>query len=134
MGLAFEENRLKTFDDIDWPHDFISTETLAKTGFYYHGPPDQVRCYFCKVVVRNWSPGDSEVGEHMFWSSNCPLLRRRRTNNIPIQPEADLWELLAAGYGFDEPDNAIYDTDTDTDSGVSSDSSFSDEPVSSVER
>lgn len=117
MALHIEENRLKTFDGIDWPHDFISTETLAKTGFYYFGPPDQVRCYFCDVVVKNWSRGDSEVGEHLFWSPRCRLLRQCTTNNVPIQPEDDLWKLMEPlpEWSQDEPDNASTDSNDDDD-------------------
>lgn len=74
-AFHIEENRLKTFGGIDWPHDFISTETLAKTVFFYFGTPDCVRYYFCKMVVMAWLRGDSEVGEHLRWSPNCPLLR-----------------------------------------------------------
>lgn len=116
-SLHIEENRLKTFDGIDWPHNFISTETLAKIGFYYFTSPDQVRCHFCKVVVVNWVPGDSEVGEHLRWAPNCPLLRHRTTDNVPIQPDDELWELLAPipEQGQDEPDNASSDSNFDDD-------------------
>lgn len=82
--LRFEEQRLKTFER--WPHSFISSRTLAKTGFYYIGPHDQVRCYFCKVEVSRWESGDNEVNEHNRWSPNCPLLKRRDTSNVPLEP------------------------------------------------
>lgn len=91
--LNREENRLKTFD-ASWPHAFISPRILAKTGFYYIGPHDQVKCYFCKVEVSSWEMGDNEVTEHSRWSPNCPLLKRRDTSNVPLEPTSELDQLL----------------------------------------
>jgi len=91
--LSREENRLKTFDT-NWPLTFISPRILAKTGFYYLGPHDQVKCYFCKVEISSWESGDNEVSEHSRWSPNCPLLRRRETANVPLEPTTELDELL----------------------------------------
>lgn len=91
--LNREENRLKTFN-ANWPHAFISQRVLAKTGFYYIGPHDQVKCYFCKVEVSSWEMGDNEVAEHGRWSPNCPLLKRRDTSNVPLEPISELDQLL----------------------------------------
>lgn len=91
--LHKEEARFKTFEQ-RWPHDFLETRILAKTGFYFIGPRDQVKCYFCKVEVGHWEPEDNEVAEHIRWSPNCPLLKRRETTNIPCEPVAELDELL----------------------------------------
>lgn len=94
LDMCSEENRLKTFETIQWPHDFIQPRILAKTGFYSVGRDDEVKCYFCKVVVKKWEFGDKEVDEHKRWSPNCPLLKRRRTNNKPIEPITELNQLL----------------------------------------
>lgn len=91
--LCREEQRLKTFDQ-RWPHTFLDPRILAKTGFYYIGPQDQVKCYFCKVEVGRWENGDNEVSEHSRWSPNCPLLKRRETTNVPIEPTTELDQLL----------------------------------------
>lgn len=101
--LHYEEHRLKTFDDVGWPHNFIDPAKLAKTGFYYVGPFDQVKCYFCKVVVWLWKRGDDEVKDHLKWSPCCPLLKRRITTNVPIHPASDLDKLLPL-YSIDEVD------------------------------
>lgn len=92
--LRYEAHRLKTFDDVYWPHSFINPAKLAKTGFYYIGPYDQVQCYFCKVAVWQWEIGDDEVEDHLKWAPCCPLLRRRITTNVPIQPASDLDKFL----------------------------------------
>lgn len=83
--MRFEENRLKTFKR-DWPHTFISPRVLAKTGFFYIGPEDHVRCFFCEVEVGRWDNGDNEVSEHIRWSPNCRLLKRGETSNVPLEP------------------------------------------------
>lgn len=94
MDLNRETDRLKTFK-IDWPHAYIFPKFLAKTGLYYIGPYDQVKCNFCAVQLSNWDIGDNELKEHYRWSINCPLLNRKDTLNVPIQPESDLIQLLS---------------------------------------
>lgn len=91
--LNKEEQRFKTFDT-NWPHSFIAPRILAKTGFYFTGPHDQVKCFFCGVVVYRWEIGDDEVHEHSRLSPNCPLLRRQKTLNVPIEPVFELNHLL----------------------------------------
>lgn len=88
-----EDLRLKSFEG-RWPHTFIEARILAKTGFYFIGPSDQVKCYFCKVEIGRWEVEDDVVTEHVRWSPNCPLLKRRNTANEPIQPTDELDELL----------------------------------------
>lgn len=94
LDMCSEENRLETFNNIEWPHDFIQPRILAKTGFYSVGRDDAVKCYFCKVLLKKWEVGDKEVDEHKRWSPNCPLLKRRQTNNKPIEPIHELDQLL----------------------------------------
>lgn len=93
MELNKEHDRYQTFD-YRWPHAFLNTRILAKIGFYYIGPSDQVQCFFCKVKVSHWEPEDNEVSEHRRWSPNCPLLKRRETSNIPCEPISELDSLL----------------------------------------
>lgn len=91
--LYREDARLKTFEQ-KWPHNYLSPRVLAKTGFYFIGPVDQVKCYFCKVEIGHWESEDNEVTEHTRWSPNCPLLKRRETTNVPNEPTTELDELL----------------------------------------
>lgn len=91
--LHKEDARYKTFEH-RWPHIFIDARILAKTGFYLVGPEDQVKCYFCKVEIGHWEQDDNEVAEHSRWSPNCPLLKRRETANVPLEPVAELDGLL----------------------------------------
>lgn len=86
-NLYREDQRRKTFG-ADWPHAHLDPDVLARTGFYFHGPYDNVKCYFCKVEIGRFEPNDEEVTEHQRWSNNCPLLRRRSTQNVPIDAAA----------------------------------------------
>ena len=82
-----EEERLKTFEN-RWPIRFVDIYLLAQTGMYYVGINDNTKCYFCDVEIGRWEVTDHPVTEHMRWSPNCPLLRRRTTNNIPLNSNA----------------------------------------------
>lgn len=77
-----EVNRLESFRN--WSVPFISKAELARYGFYYVGPNDMVKCYFCRVEIGLWEPNDNVLSEHLRWSPYCALLRKRQTNNVPI--------------------------------------------------
>lgn len=82
LDLNVEANRLRTFEH--WQISFIDKHQLALLGFYYYGPNDLVKCYFCGVEVGMWEEGDDILTDHMRWSPSCSLIRRHRTNNVPI--------------------------------------------------
>ncbi|XP_059614742.1 death-associated inhibitor of apoptosis 1-like [Phlebotomus argentipes] len=84
--LHREENRLLTFEN--WSVEFIDRQKLALLGFYFLGYQDVVKCAFCRVEIGRWEPADDVFTEHYRWSTNCPLLRRRPTANVPIDAEA----------------------------------------------
>lgn len=88
-----EDERLKTF--ANWPLDFLDPHELACSGMFYMGESDKTKCYFCEVEIGRWEREDQPVPEHLHWSPNCPLLRRRTTNNVPINVEV-LERLLPA--------------------------------------
>ncbi|XP_035907579.1 death-associated inhibitor of apoptosis 1-like [Anopheles stephensi] len=77
-----EENRLRTFGR--WPVAFISPNVLARYGFFFVGTDDTVKCYFCRVEIGLWEPQDDVIQEHLRWSPFCPLLKKRPTNNVPL--------------------------------------------------
>lgn len=84
MSISYhtEVGRLDSFRS--WAVTFISKTELARYGFYYVGPNDMVKCYFCRVEIGLWEPNDNVLSEHLRWSPYCPLLRKRQTNNVPI--------------------------------------------------
>lgn len=77
-----EENRLRSF--ARWPVSFVSPNVLARYGFFYLGTEDTVKCYFCRVEIGLWEPQDDVIEEHLRWSPFCALLKKRPTNNVPI--------------------------------------------------
>lgn len=95
-----EAKRFETFKD--WPVYYIDKCVLAATGMFYTGTADKVKCYFCDVELGHWREGDHPVQEHILYSSECPLLKRRITNNIPKDPTA-LERILPPPYGSDAP-------------------------------
>lgn len=82
LSYQKEVTRLESFDK--WNVPFISKIELARFGFYYVGPNDMVKCYFCRVEIGLWEPNDNVLSEHLRWSPYCPLLRKRPTENVPI--------------------------------------------------
>lgn len=85
--LYSEYTRLRSFTHENWKCDSnISVDELARFGFYYLKRGDSVACAFCDVRLCQFENGDNALSEHIKWSPNCPLIRRRATNNIPICP------------------------------------------------
>ncbi|CAG2174663.1 unnamed protein product [Oppiella nova] len=72
-----ETNRLKSFDN--WPHDFISIESLANAGFFYL-EGDLVQCAFCLGIgnkVTNLMLNIQNI-------SHCPFIMDEGALNQPI--------------------------------------------------
>ncbi|XP_017862779.1 PREDICTED: death-associated inhibitor of apoptosis 1 [Drosophila arizonae] len=91
-----EDERLKTFET--WPLPWLDKNVLAQTGMFYTNEDDKCKCYFCEVEIGRWVHEDHPVNEHLRWSPNCPLLRRRTTNNLPINADALDRNLPQASY------------------------------------
>lgn len=81
--LRKEIIRLESFDD-EWKSEFVSKNDLAKYGFYNLKRGDFVKCHFCKVEIGIWEKNDNVIYEHLRWSPLCPLMRKEKTNNEPI--------------------------------------------------
>lgn len=82
--LFKEEDRLASFINNGWSDTFVSAIDLARLGFYFLKKPDGVKCSFCHVSIGEFEEGDTALSEHIKWSPNCPLIRRRNTENVPI--------------------------------------------------
>lgn len=92
--LRYEKNRLETFK-AHWSVPYISSRVLAKTGFFYKGPHDNVKCHFCKVEISSWKLEDNEVKKHQNRNRYCPLLKQNTTSNVPSEPISELTQLLS---------------------------------------
>eukprot|EP00057_Strongylocentrotus_purpuratus_P003562 XP_003726898.1 PREDICTED: baculoviral IAP repeat-containing protein 7-A [Strongylocentrotus purpuratus] len=73
-----ELDRLDTFRD-NWSEEFElpSSETrwLANAGFYYTGPRDRARCFYCNGGIENWKGGDEPWSEHARCFPTCEWLK-----------------------------------------------------------
>lgn len=85
--LYKESERLRTFTDNNWSNEFVKDEDLALLGFYFFRKPDSVKCIFCGIGLSEFEPNDEVLNEHIKFSPNCPLLKRRQTSNEPIDLE-----------------------------------------------
>lgn len=76
MTDVFEEEseRLRTFNN--WNNNAVTPEALAKSGFYYLGVEDMVKCAFCGVKMHRWEDGDNPNVEHEKYSPQCPVLNQ----------------------------------------------------------
>ncbi|XP_048839616.1 baculoviral IAP repeat-containing protein 7 isoform X3 [Brienomyrus brachyistius] len=75
------EERIGTFRD--WPSDApVTAIELAKAGFYFIGPGDKVRCFYCGGVLRYWVRGDTPLGEHKKHFPTCGFTLGRNVGEI----------------------------------------------------
>uniref|UniRef100_A0A3Q1IXZ9 RING-type E3 ubiquitin transferase n=1 Tax=Anabas testudineus TaxID=64144 RepID=A0A3Q1IXZ9_ANATE len=79
-----EVERLRTFQN--WPADApVTSEELAKAGFFFLGPGDKVQCFCCGGILRCWVHGDSPSTEHQRHFPTCSFILGRAVGNIPLQ-------------------------------------------------
>lgn len=110
-----ESERLKTFSSIEWPHsrDIISVKNLAKSGLFYTGVMDYVKCVFCGLVLHKWMPNDNPVLDHVKYKPTCPFIRNHESslNVSDVGEISELVELLSvlnhtSVNSFDEVDQS----------------------------
>ena len=67
--------RWQSFED--WPFQIVkpTKEELAKSGFYYVGISDKVKCFQCGVGLCNWRKNDSAYYEHQRYSNRCSFVK-----------------------------------------------------------
>lgn len=87
LKLYKEIDRRKSFIENDWFNEHVNFEDLALLGFYFFKKPNCVKCYFCRLELDGFEPNIDLVKGHLKFSPNCPLLRRRKTNNKPLDIE-----------------------------------------------
>lgn len=73
--MVNEKSRQNTYL-FNWPHDkdLIDTKLLAKSGLYFTGKKDLVKCAFCNVELYDWSREDNPFIEHYKYSKKCPFI------------------------------------------------------------
>lgn len=72
-SMTSEEERLWSFQD--WPSSApVSPLDLARSGFFYLGPGDQVQCFSCRGILKCWAAGESAMSEHQKFFPDCPFV------------------------------------------------------------
>ena len=87
--ISYEE-RLQSFKK--WP--LLSAQQpcdLAKSGFFYVGISDSVKCFFCNGGLRQWDIFDDPFEDHVRYFPNCQYIRhvlgdRRITESNVLTP------------------------------------------------
>ncbi|NXA03603.1 BIR7B protein, partial [Sapayoa aenigma] len=65
--------RLRTFQR--WPRTSpVSARDLVEAGFFYVGPRDEVQCFCCGGVLKDWRPGDCPIIEHLNFFPSCKYI------------------------------------------------------------
>jgi hypothetical protein len=82
-AMRSEATRLETYDRFSLDAN-VKPADLAKSGFFYVGPSDRVRCAFCNLNLHNWEAGDNPHVEHQRYAPTCPFIRGQDVGNIPI--------------------------------------------------
>jgi len=87
LKLHKEIDRRKSFVENDWSNEIVDFKELALQGFYFIEKPNIVKCKFCHIELSKFNPKDDLLIIHFKLSPNCPLLRRRETRNVSVDPE-----------------------------------------------
>ncbi|CAB3386805.1 Hypothetical predicted protein [Cloeon dipterum] len=108
LNYNYETHRLYSLLKMnDWQH--VGPFSLAKSGFYYTGEADNVRCAFCNLEVRGWEEEDTADGEHRRWNPNCPFLcNDQRVPNIAIGDEMTQEKICRAQAAINQSDRPAH--------------------------
>ncbi|KFW88514.1 Baculoviral IAP repeat-containing protein 7-B [Phalacrocorax carbo] len=84
-SMRNEERRLRTF--WQWPDTSpVSAQDLVKAGFFFVGPSDEVQCFCCGGVLKDWEPGDSPLAEHQKFFPSCGFICGEDVGNEEMPP------------------------------------------------
>ncbi|KAM9527405.1 baculoviral IAP repeat-containing protein 7 [Guaruba guarouba] len=88
-SMRNEARRLRTFRL--WPATSpVSPRDLVKAGFFFVGPRDEVQCFCCGGVLKNWEPGDCPVAEHLKFFPSCKFIRGGAVGNQEMPPPQEV--------------------------------------------
>ncbi|XP_071947530.1 baculoviral IAP repeat-containing protein 7-B-like [Antedon mediterranea] len=63
----------------NWPiQNVVSSISLARSGFYYTGTDDHVKCFSCTGGLKGWEEGDVADVEHGKFYRTCEFLSQKR--------------------------------------------------------
>ncbi|XP_010147747.1 PREDICTED: baculoviral IAP repeat-containing protein 7 [Eurypyga helias] len=109
--MRSEARRLRTFRQ--WPSTSpVSARDLVKAGFFFVGPRDEVQCFCCGGVLKDWGPGDCPVVEHLKFFPSCKFICGEDVGNQEMFPLQEIFDtvdgqLLSLLQGIDSEETAL---------------------------
>ncbi|GAV05583.1 hypothetical protein RvY_15687 [Ramazzottius varieornatus] len=103
-GMEHEEERLVTY--LRWPAlSMVSTDRLARAGFFFTGQGDTVQCFSCGGQLDKWQLGDDVMKKHRLNFPTCSFVCGS-SSNVPyfkteIESKLHLQFLESMDSGFD---------------------------------
>ncbi|NWX13950.1 BIR7B protein, partial [Aegotheles bennettii] len=92
-SMRNEGRRLRTFQR--WPSTSpVSARDLVKAGFFFVGPGDEVQCFCCGGVLKDWGPGDCPVTEHLKFFPSCKFICGEDVGNQEMLPLQEIFDTV----------------------------------------
>lgn len=69
-------NQRKASFTARWPHPTLEhdVDKMVKYGFFYTGDGDLIKCFYCGIGLKDWSPADDPLAEHVRYAPDCQFL------------------------------------------------------------
>lgn len=88
-----EARRLRTFQQ--WPGNSpVSARDLVKAGFFFVGPRDEVQCFCCGGVLKDWGSGDCPIAEHLKFFPSCKFICGENVGNQEMLPLQEIFDTV----------------------------------------
>ncbi|NXL07537.1 BIR7B protein, partial [Mesembrinibis cayennensis] len=92
-SMRNEARRLRTFRQ--WPGTSpVSARDLVKAGFFFVGPRDEVQCFCCGGVLKDWGPGDCPEAEHLKFFPSCKFICGEDVGNQEMLPLQEIFDTV----------------------------------------
>uniref|UniRef100_A0A8C5TCN8 RING-type E3 ubiquitin transferase n=1 Tax=Malurus cyaneus samueli TaxID=2593467 RepID=A0A8C5TCN8_9PASS len=83
----------KTFQH--WPRTApVSAHDLVQAGFFYVGPRDEVQCFCCGGILKDWRPGDCPVMEHLNFFPSCKYVGSEDVGNQELSSLQEMFDTV----------------------------------------
>ncbi|KFQ06363.1 Baculoviral IAP repeat-containing protein 7-B [Leptosomus discolor] len=110
-SMRNEARRLRTFRQ--WPGTSpVSARDLVKAGFFFVGPRDEVQCFCCGGVLKDWAPGDCPAAEHLKFFPYCRFICGEDVGNQEMLPLQEIFDTVDGQFlsllqGIDSEETAL---------------------------
>ncbi|NXX13876.1 BIR7B protein, partial [Podargus strigoides] len=110
-SMRNEARRLRTFRQ--WPGTSpVSARDLVKAGFFFVGPRDEVQCFCCGGVLKDWRPGDCPLAEHLKFFPSCRFVCGEDVGNQEMLPLQEIFDTVDGQFlsflqGMDSEETAL---------------------------